>query len=128
MIKRRRTLGIQEGDSLIPIMNLVCMLIPMLLYGAVFVKFVTVDVKQTSTDISPPPKDDPLNLSVMITDSGFYFKVNPTHRLPWMESANSQSVSAPDIPKKDDGWDFGALATRLREIKDNTVSVKHLRF
>jgi hypothetical protein len=41
MAIKRRSLESYEGDPLIPIMNLVCMLIPLLLYGAVFMRFMT---------------------------------------------------------------------------------------
>ncbi len=110
---RRREAISYEGDPLIPIMNLVCMLIPLLLYGAVFVRFVTIDVKQPNIGpIIDGEKDgESLDLTVMITDQGFHFKVRPTHRLPWM------SQETPDIPRKDSGWDFAALGEKLWEIK-----------
>ncbi len=104
-------------------MNLVCMLIPLLLYGAIFVRFMTLEVnspRMSSAPVQPPPEqNEKLNLTVMITDQGFHFKVNPKYRLSWMTMATETGSSGPDIPKKDDDWDFKALNERLREIKEN---------
>ena len=111
-----------EGDPLIPILNLVCMLIPLLLYGAVFVKFHTLTVNAPEMRDGLPPQDtsiEPLALMVMITDQGFHIKVNPKYRLPWMNAATQGSGGddAPDVPKTEDGFDFAGLVERLEEIK-----------
>lgn len=101
---------------MISMLALVCMLIPMLLYGVVFVKFKTLDVKAPNTD--GPPDAEPrkeLQLTVFITDQGFHFKVNPEFRLPWMTQAIGGA--GPDIPRADGGWDFDELTARLRQIK-----------
>ncbi|MDJ0761778.1 MAG: biopolymer transporter ExbD [Myxococcota bacterium] len=120
---KRRPLDEYEGDPLIPIMNLVCMLIPLLLYGAVFVRFITLEVnspKMTNAPVEPPPDQaEKLNLTVMITDQGFHFKVNPRYRLPWMSMATETASAGPDIPKKDDDWDYEELNKRLKELKEN---------
>ncbi len=113
-----------EGDPLIPIMNLVCMLIPLLLYGAIFVRFITLEVNSPKMSNAPaeqpPDAEQKLNLTVMITDQGFHFKVNPRYRMPWMSMATEGSGSSgPDIPKKDDDWDYDELNRRLKELKDN---------
>lgn len=119
-MKRRNDDG-YEGDPLIPIMNLVCMLIPLLLYGAVFVKFVTIQVNAPKISRAPsqqqPEKNESLNLTVMITDQGFHFKVNPQFRQPWMSQATDTASAGPDIPKKDDDWDFKEFNRRLKELK-----------
>ncbi len=120
-VKRREEEG-YEGDPLIPIMNLVCMLIPLLLYGAVFVRFITLQVnspKMTNAPQQQQEQNEKLSLTVMITDQGFHFKVNPKFRLPWMSMATEASGGGPDIPKKDDDWDFSELNKRLKEIKEN---------
>jgi hypothetical protein len=112
LIKRTRA---TRGDPLIAVLALVAMLIPMLLYGAVFLKFVTVDVKAPKID---PPGEEPikeLQLTVFITDQGFHFKVNPEFRQPWM--VQSTDGAGPDIPRTDDDWDWVGLGERLREIK-----------
>jgi biopolymer transport protein ExbD len=112
-----------EGDPLIPIMNLVCMLIPLLLYGAVFVRFITLEVNSPKMSNAPaeqpPDQNEKLNLTVMITDQGFHFKVNPRFRMPWMSMATETASAGPDIPKKDDDWDYEELNKRLRELKEN---------
>ena len=107
---RRRKQDSYEGDPLIPIMNLVWMLIPLLLYGAVFIRFMTLTVNAPKISRAPsqqqPQEQEALNLTVMITDQGFHFKVNPKHRLPWMSQATETASAGPDIPKKDDDWGF----------------------
>ncbi|MBW2277266.1 MAG: biopolymer transporter ExbD [Deltaproteobacteria bacterium] len=124
LVKRTKTV---EGDPLISIMALVAMLIPMLLYGAVFVKFVTLDVNSPTIDRpgKEPPKEE-LQLTVFITDQGFHFKVNPERRQPWM--AQAADGSGPDIPRTGDGWDFDALADRLKELKRDNRGERSIIF
>ena len=123
MAMKRRETPSYEGDPLIPIMNLVCMLIPLLLYGAVFVRFMTLNVNAPRIASSAPQQDqkknEALNLTVMVTDQGFHFKVNPRHRLPWMAQATETASAGPDIPKRDGEWDFNELNIKLKEIKEN---------
>lgn len=123
MAVKKRILESYEGDPLIPIMNLVCMLIPLLLYSAVFVRFMTLEVNSpkmsNAPSETPPDADEKLNLTIMVTDQGFHFKVNPRFRLPWMSMATEVASAGPDIPKKDDDWDYKELNKRLREIKEN---------
>lgn len=98
-------------------MNLVCMLIPLLLYGAVFVRFTTLTVTLPDIPRGDPPEDrKELGLTVFATARGFHIRVNPIHRLPWMSQADGAAIG-PDIPKKDGGWDYEALADRLEDIK-----------
>ena len=104
------------GDPLVPLLNLVCLLIPLLLYGAVFTRLVILDVKAEKFDDGPPPIDpqvEPLNLTVMITDEGFHFKVSPKHRMSWMAISGPGDTS-PHIPREDEGFDFAALSEKLR--------------
>jgi len=123
MAMKRREVESVEGDPLIPILNMVCMLIPLLLYGAVFVRFVVIEVNSPRMSQvpqeQPPDQNEKLNLTVMITDQGFTFKVNPKFRLPWMSMATETAAAGPDIPKKDDDWDFKELNKKLKEIKEN---------
>ena len=101
----RREMESYEGDPLIPVMNLVCMLIPLLLYGAVFLRFMTIEVNSPRMSNVPqeqPEQNEKLNLTVMITDQGFTFKVNPKFRLPWMSMSTETASAGPDIPKKDE--------------------------
>lgn len=121
MLKQRKQGdSLHEVDPLIPILNLVCMLIPLLIFGAVFVSYHTLEVSAPQNTTAPPilPTTEKLNLTVMITDQGFYFKVNPSHRLPWMTAASSSNTTGPDIPKNSDRYDFKSLTERLAEIKE----------
>jgi len=99
-------------------MNLVCLLIPLLLFGAVFIRFVTIDVR--SPKIGPTTREptEKLNLCVTVTDQGFHIDVNPQHRLSWMTAVTRADSTIADIPKKDNDWDYQALNRRLLEIKE----------
>jgi biopolymer transport protein ExbD len=122
MAIKRREMELVEGNPLIPVMNLVCMLIPLLLYGVVFIRFMTVEVNSPRMSNVPqqqPEENEKLNLTVMITDQGFTFKVNPKFRLPWMSMSTDSASAGPDIPKKDDDWDYKELNKKLKEIKEN---------
>ena len=74
--RARGTITIGEV-GLIPIMNLVCLLIPFLLYTAAFVQFASIDVaapRFPNRVAVAPPEDDPaprLDLMLVITDQGF---------------------------------------------------------
>ncbi len=63
--------------SLIPIMNLVCLLIPFLLFTAAFVHYAVIDVQsprfQNRSQVTPPDdqQQEALNLMLIITDEGF---------------------------------------------------------
>ena len=112
--------AVHEVDPLIPILNLVCMLIPLLIFGAVFVNYHTLEVAAPPPNTSAPPtREAPerLHLSVMITQRGFYFRVNPKYRLAWMKAAAEVRSTVPDIPKGDDGYDYKMLKERLTELK-----------
>lgn len=122
MAMKRRTMESYDGDPLIPILNLVCMLIPLLLYGAVFLRFMVIEVnspRMSSVPQQQPEETEKLNLTVMVTDQGFTFKVNPKYRLPWMSMSTETASAGPDIPKKDDDWDYVELNRKLKEIKEN---------
>ncbi|MBN2529840.1 MAG: biopolymer transporter ExbD [Deltaproteobacteria bacterium] len=114
-MKYHRDTPVDSGDPLIPILNLVCMLIPLLLYGAVFVKFKVLDVQPPRiTHIRGEVNDEKsLKLRVIVAKEGFYIKVDPRYRKAWMADANS----GPDIPKTDNGFDFAELHKKLSELK-----------
>lgn len=76
--KMRAREAMKIGDvSLIPIMNLVCLLIPFLLYTAAFVQFACINVAsprfQNRATVTPPDDEQQqqLNLMLVITDQGF---------------------------------------------------------
>ena len=67
----------EAGDlNLLPIMNLICLLIPFLLLAAQFVKVgvIMVETPHRSRVPGKPPPKQPLNLALIITDQGFYLK------------------------------------------------------
>lgn len=110
MRKRKRGQAQDLGEvSLIPIMNLVCLLIPFLLYTASFVAFSTIDVstprivRPTQGPIEPINED--LNLMLVITDEGFRLRSAVIAVLP--ESCGHLGAgtdrSTPDIPLSQDG-------------------------
>ena len=116
-MRRTREIPMEQGEPLIPILNLVCMLIPLLLYGAVFVKFKVLDVQPprlpTKIDTNQLQDDDALRLQIFVAKDGFHIKVNPMHRKAWMAADNI----APDIPRRDDHFDFEELRRKLVELK-----------
>ncbi len=120
MARIKRTTESFEGDPLVPLLNLVCLLIPLLLFGAVFMRFVVIDVSSPKICRGEGCKSDdtgeqPLQLTVVITDRGFHLKANPAHRFSRLREVRSD---APEIPKTDAGWDFVSLSKKLRSIKD----------
>ena len=83
--KRRTRHAFVTGEvSLIPIMNLVCLLIPFLLYTAAFVQYAVVDAAaprfhhRTERSTQPPREEESLDLLLMITDRGFRLGANQT--------------------------------------------------
>lgn len=77
MPKKVRELEKPGEVSLIPIMNLVCLLIPFLLYTASFVQFAIIDVasprfqNRSATSVQDDEQQEALNLMLVITDQGF---------------------------------------------------------
>lgn len=110
MRKRKRAKEQDAGEvSLIPIMNLVCLLIPFLLYTASFVVFSTVNVRSPQfvrPTVGPPePIDENLNLMLVITDEGFRLRSATVAALPSSCGHNGAVAdrSTPDIPLSEDG-------------------------
>ncbi len=124
-MRRTREIPLEQGEPLIPILNLVCMLIPLLLYGAVFVKFKVLDVqppKLSIIDQNPIENDDALRLQIFVAQDGFHLKVNPIHRKAWMTDNNV----GPDIPRKDDELDFEELHRKLVELKNEHATERQI--
>jgi biopolymer transport protein ExbD len=124
-MRRTRELPIDQGEPLIPILNLVCMLIPLLLYGAVFVKFKVLDVQPPRLSIvdgDPLKTDESLKLQIFVAKDGFHLNVNPIHRKAWMTENNL----TPDIPRKDDQFDFEELHRKLVELKNEHASERQI--
>jgi biopolymer transport protein ExbD len=122
-----------EDLNLVPIMNLVVCLIPIILYGTVMVKIGVINVNAPKFGMgkATPPSDDeekPLNLTLGIEETGFRLKATGAdiNQLLGMEPA---AMAAPDadpsampvagvlIPKKGDDYDFVELYNKLVVIK-----------
>ncbi len=104
--------------NLTPVMNLMVVLIPLLLTSAEFIKIGIIELNlppaagpvQTAME-KPQEKVKNLDLTVSITDAGFYISSALAVLRP-------QSGKGPSIPKKPDGsYDFDALSQKLWEIK-----------
>ena len=119
--QKRAAPKVREVDPLIPIMNLVCMLIPLLIFGAVFVQYRTVEVSspQPVTGPNTIDEDEPsLQLRVWVTDAGFHVRVHPNFRQAWMSESTQTEAQGPDIPVGPDGYDYATLTARLRGLKE----------
>lgn len=134
MPKGKRAVAAEELD-LVPIMNLVTILIPFLLMAAQFVSYAVID--STLPAIGPPQpieeqedEDEPLNLSVFITDKG-YTVAGSAAILKNEGGGEEGEEKGPTIPCKtpdctysrDDGgaeeaYDIDELRRLLGEIKD----------
>lgn len=91
--------------SLIPIMNLVCLLIPFLLYTAAFVHFAVIDVQsprfQNRSQVTPPDdsNQEALNLMLLITDEGFRLAASGGVLPEGCASSNEPgATSGPTVP------------------------------
>jgi biopolymer transport protein ExbD len=77
MARNRRTLEEEAELNLAPIMNMVVILIPMLLLSIVFLKVGVINITAPKLSIgppseTPPPDEEPLNLTVTIGAKGFF--------------------------------------------------------
>lgn len=103
---RARKMADYGGVSLIPIMNLVCLLIPFLLYTAAFVQFACIHVAsprfQNRSQVTPPDdqQEQTLNLMLIITDQGFRLAASGGVLPEGCASAADEggSTSAPTVP------------------------------
>jgi biopolymer transport protein ExbD len=100
---RARELPDSGEVSLIPIMNLVCLLIPFLLYTAAFVQYAVIDVAsprfQSRATVTPPEDEqqESLNLMLLITDQGFRLAASGGV-LPEGCASSSEAGAASDAP------------------------------
>ncbi len=119
-----------EDLNLVPIMNLVVCLIPIILYGTVMVKVGVVNVNAPKFGMGKAtPSDDeekPLNLTLGIEDTGFRLKAGGAdiNQLLGMEPVAVAPAADPTaitpgvlIPKKGDTYDYVELYNKLVVIK-----------
>lgn len=126
--KRGPRASTQEPD-LIPIMNLVCLLIPFLLLTATFVQYASIEATAPRPNPMTPastPVDPPLNLSVLVTDAGFTVTARGVVLSRTGPSVDETRSSGPTIGLASGpggpGYDFQELTSLLRDIKNDNES------
>ncbi len=102
MAKKKLREEIEAGElNLLPIMNLICLLIPFLLMSAQFIKIgvILVETPRLSRVQSSKKekKKEALNLSLVMTDKGFYIKSRHGAECPEGVSADKKLC----FPKKE---------------------------
>ncbi|MFT5682640.1 MAG: biopolymer transport protein ExbD [Myxococcota bacterium] len=109
--------------NLMPVMNLVTILIPLLLMGAQMMNLAVVDTTLPAicNDCDKPDTDDePLNLSLFVSNEGMTLKgvdrVLDDPRIPCTDGACRSLES----------YDFATLTRRLTTIKDAHPNKEHL--
>ncbi|MDG1482138.1 MAG: biopolymer transporter ExbD [Myxococcota bacterium] len=110
--------------NLLPVMNLVTILIPLLLMGAQMMNLVVVDTTLPAICSSgcsdSDPTDEPFNLSVMVSADGLTLQ------------GVDRGLEEPRIPCTDghcrslESYDFATLTQRLTLIKDAHPRKAHL--
>lgn len=76
MARSRKDISVEQELNLAPIMNMVIILIPLLLLSIVFLKVGVINITAPKLSMgppsdTPPPEEEPLNLSVAVNDKGF---------------------------------------------------------
>ncbi len=120
--QRSRRPKVETEPDLTPIMNLMVVLIPLLLTSAQFIKLGMIEINLppaiSASEMQNRPKeiDKKLDLSVTITDKGFY-----------LASSFAIATSAggePTIPKtQDGGYNYEELKKNLVKIKKQAAGV-----
>ena len=117
-----------EDLNLVPIMNLVVCLIPMVLYGMAMVKLGVVNVNAPKFGMGAAAPDDsdekPLNLTIAIASDGYRLTasgadINTILGLPPLDPTNPEAAAqqGPTIPKKGESYDYVELYNKLVAIK-----------
>jgi biopolymer transport protein ExbD len=112
-----------------PVMNLMVVLIPILLYSAEFVKLSIRELNLppasstgtaiNSQDNKPKEKELRFNLSVTISKRGFYIANDAGLLSGDAKTGIEEGVREPSVPLKEDGsYDYAALVSKLVEIKE----------
>lgn len=129
MIRRKATRHDEEADlNLIPIMNLVLILIPLLLLGIVFVELAVIPVTMPEkmpmrSDASP---EIPKKLQVMVSSEGFWILDSGTALPPTEDCATrdansrvSVCLANPDAEEAVERYDWLALYNTLLTLKQD---------
>jgi biopolymer transport protein ExbD len=121
---RKNRRAVDYGDlNLVPIMSIITLLIPLLIYAFNFfeIKIVSVAAPRMGTGTSKKTTDEdqkkPLNLTVVISDKGFLLKMEPTlvetaeFRIEKRTFQNTQGEAYRE-------FDFPRLYAKLVELKE----------
>lgn len=122
--KRGRRVSDAADPDMTPVMNLMVVLIPLLLSSAQFIKLGMLEINlppATSNSViqaeMPKEIEKKLDLTVMITDEGFYLASS-------LAIALGEGGEGPTIPKKADGeYDYAELNVMLSKIKKKAAGV-----
>ncbi len=120
-----------EDINLVPIMNMVMCLIPMVLLGMSLIKIgvVNVNAPKFGMGAATPDNSDekPLNLTIAIAADGYRLTasgadINSLMGLPPIDpldpaAAAAAAAAGPTIPKKGDSYDYISLYNKLVAIK-----------
>ncbi len=126
-MKRDNGIGPTTGEpDMIPVMNLVCLLIPFMLLTATFVQYAALTVTAPrlnpagQPDGSEPPR---LGLTVLVTDRGFTLSAHGKVLGQSALEVDAQETYGPSIPVRGSeasaDLDFEKLTRMLRDIKDD---------
>jgi biopolymer transport protein ExbD len=123
---RRVREEVDTEPNIIPFMNLMVVLIPLLLSSSEFVKLGMIELKLPEAAGGPgsgngddQKKNAKLNLGIAITSKGFnlfhYFKTEEEAKKP--ASAAAPAPDAVQIPLKRGEFDYGELQKQVAEVK-----------
>jgi biopolymer transport protein ExbD len=124
MPRARRPEEATEDLNLVPIMNLVLILIPLLLLSVVFLEITVINVTMPQRSVGPP-KDGPLpqRLQLIISKEGFWL-MNGDRPIPTIDvcqGRGSQQVTIclknPDAQEPVDKYDWLSLYNLLMGLK-----------
>ncbi len=110
---RKRTAASADLD-LLPVMNLVTILIPMLLMGATVVNLAVIDSTLPAIVPGPNESEPGLQLTVAVTDQGIGLK----GAAGAIEAAEDLDIPCQRQPCGVDGYDYDSLTQALARIKD----------
>jgi biopolymer transport protein ExbD len=122
MSRKRRVIE-EEGLNLVPVMNLVTILIPFLLMSAQFVALAVIDstlpaIVNNPTPVEEDEEDDKLNLSLLVTASG-YTIAGGDKVLDKEDEENGPVVPCIDAGcSTPESYDYTELTRRLVMLKD----------
>ncbi len=123
--KKKKMEFAQEELNLVPVMNMVMCLIPVILAGSAAVKLgmVNVNAPKFGNGAAPPDESDekPLNLTVAVGEDGFRISasgadINQILQLPPV--VDPAAPQGPTVPMAEGKYDFVGLYNQLVKVKE----------